>query len=49
MNGFFGCIYIYIYIISKNKIKMLVIMFMFNTHVIYYFDVDYYNISNNDT
>jgi hypothetical protein len=28
---------------------MLVLMFMFNTHVIYYFYVDHYNISSNDT
>jgi len=28
---------------------MLILMFMFNTHVIYYFKVDHYNISSNDT
>jgi hypothetical protein len=28
---------------------MLILVFMFNTHVIYYFYVDHYNISSNDT
>jgi hypothetical protein len=47
MNGFFWCIYI----LNFNfKIKFKEIFkFMFNTHVIYYFYVDRYKISSNDT
>jgi hypothetical protein len=33
---------------KENPKYMLIIMFMFDTHVIYYFYVDHYKISNID-
>ncbi len=50
---FFLCIWIlnfHFKMKCKENLKyMLVVMFMFNTHVVYDFYVDHYNISSNDT
>jgi hypothetical protein len=48
MNSFFVHIILNLKF-KENMIYMLVLMFMLNTHVIYYFYVYHYNISNNDT
>jgi len=52
MNGVFVHINIKLYFQDKIfffKKYMLILMFMFNTCVIYYFYVNHYNISSNDT